>query len=52
MLLPILGLSAGISCSGGLVKPGNGRFTLAAANTYSGTTQVQGGVLDSVSSSA
>ena len=34
MLLPILGLSAGISCSGGLVKPGIDGGTLRATDSF------------------
>jgi len=40
-----LNISGVISGSGGLVKTGNGSLTLAADNTYAGTTLVQSGAL-------
>jgi autotransporter-associated beta strand protein len=38
-------LSGALSGQGGLVKTGTGALTLAAANTYSGETQVTNGIL-------
>ncbi len=41
-----IAVSGQVSGAGGLVKTGNGTVTLAVANTYTGTTQINAGILD------